>query len=371
MAKTTNVYKLTPTLDSLSYKVVISDANKELQIVLPCSTLPDKKKIFKQQNANKKKEAVEIKSANAVKICILFINKTDGKPTVTLTSNSTESKIKGQVNLKPNTCQIFEFYSANGGLNWFIDALGKQDDETTVNGKLGPNITIDANDIKLSADDPDSITIKEKLDELSEVKIAGPDTIGGIMVSEFGDINVNAFGVVTIKDKAIVKSKLADDVQNEINNAATKSELDGVKTDLDNLQTTHQQNIETLQSAIDKNKSDISKVSGDLDTAKTEINNNINNVQADLDTVKTDVSGIHDSINTINTNIESIQTDTEGIHTSIDNINEEIETLHTDVSGVQANLDKAVKDINDNLPKNVMDIVAANVDNIVVEPFNV
>lgn len=299
MAKT-KIYKLTPTLNNLSYKVIINDTSKEVQVVLPCSTLPDRLDIVKQQKNSKKKEDVVICSADPVRICVLFVNTTEGKPNVTVTSNSPESKISGQVNLKPKACQIFEFYSANGGLNWFVDALGKQDDETTVNGKLGPNITIDASDIKVLADDPDSITIKEKLDELSIVKIAGPDTIGGIMVSELGDIDVDSNGVVTIKDKAITKSKLADDVQNKIDNAATKSEL----TD-----------------------------------------------------VKTDVSNIHNTIDTINT--------------SIDDINKEIETLHTDVEGVQTNLDNAIKDINDNLPKNVMNIIADNVDDIIVESFSV
>lgn len=282
-----NTYKLTPTLNNLSYKILITDASKELQIVLPCSTLPDKFKVFKQQMTNKKKKAVVIEPTDPVRICVLFVNKTNDKIDVALTSNSSESKINGQVALKPNACQFFEFYSANGGLNWFVDALGKQDDETKVNGKPGPDITLDANDIKLSANDPDSITIKEKLDELSEVKIAGPDTVGGIIVSELGDINVDSNGVVTIKDGSVSKSKLSTEVQADID--STKSDLDTAKT-----------NIESLRNDVNKNKEDISTT------------------QANLDSVKA-----------------------------------------------------SVKDINDNLSKDVMDIIADNASNIIIESFNV
>lgn len=358
------VNKMEFTLDNLSYKCVILDYTEEIQIVLPCSTLPDKTQIFKKQT-KKKKEAIVVKSANTVKISVLFVNKTSGSPKVTLTSNSTESKIIGNVVLKPNTNQIFEFMSANGGLNWFIDALGKQDDETTINGKPGPNITISADDIKVS-EDPDSVTVSENLIGLkTDIDSVGND------VNTLKETTANMQTTIGYLQTDVDGTKTSiENLKTNVGNLS--ADLDATKDDLNEAKS----NIENLQSDLDATKTDLDNTKTDLNATKSDLadtKTDLANTKTDLANTKTDLADTKSDVSALQTEVSEVKTDVSGVHDEISGIHDDITSLHTDVNTVQSNLDAAVKDINDNLPGNVMNIIADNVknSNIVVEPFSI
>lgn len=108
------------TLDNLSYTCTIKE-NEEVEIILPCYTLPDRKKLKTD------KKPIILKSANPVKLGMYFINETSESPKITLTGSNADVKIDGQVELKPNSSQAFEFVTVDGGLNWLVDVLGGSD----------------------------------------------------------------------------------------------------------------------------------------------------------------------------------------------------------------------------------------------------
>lgn len=88
--------------------------------------------------------------------------------------------------------------------------------EPTIDEETGEKIYA----LKLVPDGPDKINI------------ATSDTIGGIRVSENGDINVDMDGTVTVKNKSITIDKLADTVVETIDNKIDKS-LGDVVTRID------------------------------------------------------------------------------------------------------------------------------------------
>lgn len=193
------------TLDSLSYKCVINK-NEEIQIILPCNTLPERTQIFEAFSEQGRKErSVILKAANPVRLSIYFVNKTKESPKVTLTCSNKDSKVDGQVSLQPESRQVYEFMSVDGGLNWLVSSLssssGSSSGETTiVNGKTGPNIIIKASDIETDPINGKSGTIQEQLEYLASkiVKVeedSGADNVMNIIAENSDRFVINAIQI--------------------------------------------------------------------------------------------------------------------------------------------------------------------------------
>lgn len=205
-----NKRQLRLTLDSLSYKCLIAkDSEADIEVVLPYGSINERVQLFQANKKNKEKKDVVLKPVDTINIRVFFVNTTEKVVNVALSCDNKMSKITGDVKLQPKLQQIYKFTSIDGGLHWLVNCISRcscdgsggssggggettDGSNITVNGKQGPTIIINSEDIGL----------KQSIPNITATNVQGAiNALASKIVKNEQDISTNKDNIASMETR--------------------------------------------------------------------------------------------------------------------------------------------------------------------------
>lgn len=190
-----SVNKLRFTLDNLVYNCVVKE-DEDVEIILPCRT-PNKITYTSKQT---KEKSIILTATNQIKIRVYFDIKTSS-PKITIKGESSKTNIlySGNVQNITKGKYFMQFVTTDGGLIWYVNQQKYGDNTggdtpviptdavTSVNGKVGSTIVLDASDIKLAAPIEQGqkiVSIQEQFNNVNQKIVSMEQTITNKITGE-------------------------------------------------------------------------------------------------------------------------------------------------------------------------------------------
>lgn len=201
--------KILLAFDNIIYNHTVRK-NEDLEIILP-RRAPAKTKVH--SSAVTKEHIVIMSPATQVRVKLFLIIK-DYVPKLDIHSEDGKSKVNyaNNIELEANSTCLLTFTSLDGGITWLIGSLnyggsGVQPSPNveSVNGIVGPNIIITANDIKLNKSEQAPTIVQQfrSLDnKINEVEITLKNDVGEVVR------NLPTMIELQIKDTTIIAEKV-------------------------------------------------------------------------------------------------------------------------------------------------------------------